>query len=345
MCIRDRTGVEGEAQAASDAVSEAAASPDVPVQTHPDSAEVSPIDDGETPAQAESVVDAGTSSEEPSPTDTASDVADAQAQASAATEAAADSSTQAQTDSGSSVAADDAGAVGVAATSATTADLDDNVASDTADTPGEDAQPEQPPVATGPDDLREINGIADSGADLLHELGIDNFDQLAAMDDDYADRLDTYLEFDGRIARHEWRSQAQKLAQRRAPMDATLPPIPEHKATRDSVDELVTLSGSGVVSNSDDAAWRTVEPDDLKVVKGIGPKLEALLHEIGVRTYEQIAAFPNAYIEQLNEFLSFSGRIQRDNWVDQSAELAKTRPSKTSQLPPIPDERPDNATG
>ena len=84
--------------------------------------------------------------------------------------------------------------------------------------------------------------------------------------------------------------------------------------------------------------------DALQTIKGVGPKLEALLHEIGVRTYEQIAAFPPDYIEELDDFLSFSGRIERDGWTAQAAQLATTRPAKTSALPPIPDEVPDNAT-
>ena len=105
-----------------------------------------------------------------------------------------------------------------------------------------------------------------------------------------------------------------------------------------------SVAGSGVVDNSDSAAWRTVEPDDLKVIKGIGPKLESLLHEIGIRTYEQVTAFPSDYIGQLDDFLSFTGRIERDDWVGQASELAKTRPAKTSALPPIPDDTPDNAT-
>ena len=103
-------------------------------------------------------------------------------------------------------------------------------------------------------------------------------------------------------------------------------------------------AGAGDVDNSDDAPWRTVEPDDLKVIKGIGPKLESLLHEIGIRTYEQVAAFPADYISELDNFLSFTGRIERDDWVSQAAELATTRPTKTAVLPPIPDDTPDNAT-
>ena len=107
---------------------------------------------------------------------------------------------------------------------------------------------------------------------------------------------------------------------------------------------VAATADAGSVDVSENAEWRTVEPDDLKVVKGIGPKLESLLHEIGIRTYEQIAAFPSGYIEQLDDFLSFTGRIERDNWVGQAGELATTRPTKTAALPPIPDDTPENAT-
>ena len=91
-------------------------------------------------------------------------------------------------------------------------------------------------------------------------------------------------------------------------------------------------------------AGASIEPDDLKVIKGIGPKLEALLHELGIVTYEQIAAFPADYIVKLDDYLAFDGRINRDNWVGQAQELAQTRPTKTADLPDLPDEQPENAT-
>ena len=120
--------------------------------------------------------------------------------------------------------------------------------------------------------------------------------------------------------------------------------IPEPEPEVVAEPEPAALAGTGEIDDSDDAPWRTVEADDLKVIKGIGPKLEALLHEIGIRTYEQVAAFPSDYIAQLDDFLSFTGRIERDNWVGQAAELATTRPAKTSALPSIPDDTPENAT-
>ena len=66
------------------------------------------------------------------------------------------------------------------------------------------------------------------------------------------------------------------------------------------------------------------ERDDLKKISGIGPKLEQLLNDNGVKRFEQIAKFDEQDIENLNEQLgSFRGRIERDDWVSQAKELAK----------------------
>jgi len=87
------------------------------------------------------------------------------------------------------------------------------------------------------------------------------------------------------------------------------------------------------------------EPDDLKRIKGVGPKLEALLHEIGISTFEQVASFPPDYVKGLDNFLSFDGRIERDNWIGQAVEFAKERPARSAELPDLPTDSPDNATG
>ena len=64
--------------------------------------------------------------------------------------------------------------------------------------------------------------------------------------------------------------------------------------------------------------------DDLKVIVGIGPFLEKKLHAIGIYTFRQIANFTQEDIEKVNDIIEFfPGRIERDNWVGQAAELAK----------------------
>ena len=65
------------------------------------------------------------------------------------------------------------------------------------------------------------------------------------------------------------------------------------------------------------------EADDLKKITGVGPVLEEKLNGLGIYHYSQIAAFTLQEIAQIDEALAFKGRIERDNWLDQAAELVK----------------------
>jgi len=66
------------------------------------------------------------------------------------------------------------------------------------------------------------------------------------------------------------------------------------------------------------------EPDDLKKIKGIGPKFEGDLNAKGVYYFRQIAAWTKKDIKMVDEIIdSFPGRIERDEWVKQAKELAK----------------------
>jgi predicted flap endonuclease-1-like 5' DNA nuclease len=65
------------------------------------------------------------------------------------------------------------------------------------------------------------------------------------------------------------------------------------------------------------------EADDLRRIKGVGPKLVALLNGLGVTTYAQIAAWTEADIDRIDPQLgAFSGRIRRDSMVEQAKLLA-----------------------
>lgn len=63
--------------------------------------------------------------------------------------------------------------------------------------------------------------------------------------------------------------------------------------------------------------------DDLKLISGVGPKLETLLHDNGVFHFDQIAAWNSEEIAYMDDQLSFKGRIERDEWLKQAAELMK----------------------
>lgn len=64
-------------------------------------------------------------------------------------------------------------------------------------------------------------------------------------------------------------------------------------------------------------------PDDLKQIKGVGPQLEAKLNAIGITSFAQISKWTKKDQANFNEQLSFSGRIERDDWVAQAKVLAK----------------------
>jgi len=68
---------------------------------------------------------------------------------------------------------------------------------------------------------------------------------------------------------------------------------------------------------------RPEKPDDLKMISGVGPKIEATLNGLGVYTFDQVAKWKKAEREWVDTYLKFSGRIERDDWVKQAKALAK----------------------
>lgn len=62
--------------------------------------------------------------------------------------------------------------------------------------------------------------------------------------------------------------------------------------------------------------------DDLTRIKGVGPKLAALLGDLGISSLAQIASWNDDEIDRIDEKLGrFQGRIRRDDWVKQAALL------------------------
>ncbi|WP_068077217.1 hypothetical protein [Novosphingobium lentum] len=66
------------------------------------------------------------------------------------------------------------------------------------------------------------------------------------------------------------------------------------------------------------------EADDLSRIKGVGPKLVALLGQLGITRYDQIAAWSDADVAAIDARLgAFAGRPVRDGWVEQCGYLAR----------------------
>ena len=63
--------------------------------------------------------------------------------------------------------------------------------------------------------------------------------------------------------------------------------------------------------------------DDLRQIKGVGPKLVTVLQSLGVTRFEQIAEWSEADIDRIDAQLgAFQGRIRRDNWIEQAKLLS-----------------------
>ncbi|MFT6073516.1 MAG: putative flap endonuclease-1-like 5' DNA nuclease [Yoonia sp.] len=71
------------------------------------------------------------------------------------------------------------------------------------------------------------------------------------------------------------------------------------------------------------SAPRDGGPDDLKKIKGVGPKLEQTLHGMGLYHFDQIASWGPKEQAWVDENLAgFKGRATRDDWVNQAKTLA-----------------------
>jgi predicted flap endonuclease-1-like 5' DNA nuclease len=76
------------------------------------------------------------------------------------------------------------------------------------------------------------------------------------------------------------------------------------------------LDHASAGEQSDEGQEAGESSDDLKQIRGVGPGLERFLHKRGVFWFRQVATWSQADIDKF-EFLlpNFSGRIQRENWV------------------------------
>jgi NADH-quinone oxidoreductase subunit E len=97
-----------------------------------------------------------------------------------------------------------------------------------------------------------------------------------------------------------------------APVKATPKPAPAKAAA----------SGGGKKPRTMKAP-RKSGADDLKLIKGVGPKMETMLNGLGFWHWDQVAKWGRAEVAWVDDNLEgFKGRVSRDNWVKQAKKLA-----------------------
>jgi len=143
-----------------------------------------------------------------------------------------------------------------------------------------------------PDDLKKILGIGSVLEEKLNDAGVYHYSQIAEFSATDIENVNTHLNFPGRIERDEWIPQAQDLMK----------------------------GGEGRKLKYLDGP--DGEKDDLKLISGVGPVLENKLNELGIYHFRQIAKFEAKDIDLVNDAMAFPGRIERDEWIAQAANLA-----------------------
>lgn len=138
-----------------------------------------------------------------------------------------------------------------------------------------------PPLETAPptaDDLTRIEGIGPFLEKQLNDIGIYTYEQISRWDgSDIYNVTNQIRYFPGRIEREDWVGQAVRLMQ---------PPANER-----------------AIESYDQPNVNPIYPanqSDLTIIEGIGPRIEVLLREIGINTWDDLA---EANLQQINELL------------------------------------------
>ena len=128
---------------------------------------------------------------------------------------------------------------------------------------------------------------------------------------------------------------AGKADQAESPVQAPPPPPPARAAQRDGregnrlQDEVAAATADVAGEILGVEAHPLVPdphgpPDNLQMLKGVGPRLAALLAQDGITRFDQLAGLGKTEIALLDARLgAFAGRIERDRLVEQACYLAR----------------------
>ena len=138
------------------------------------------------------------------------------------------------------------------------------------------------------DDLTKIEGVGAGLQKKLNEIGIYTYAEIASWDAERAAQISRDIWIPGRVGKDDWVGQAKKLLQ---------------------------------IKTKDPQAFETVveKEQDLKVIEGVGPKIEKLLKDAGINSWHELA---QTELERLQGILTDAGERYRihdpTTWPDQA---------------------------
>ncbi len=192
--------------------------------------------------------------------------------------------------------------------------------------------PELAPVAG--DDLTRIRAIDAELAAKLNELGVSQYADIAGWTSDDVRTASELLGFSGRIENENWIEQAQILARGGATSYATglasairteapytAPPPPERGpevAARAAFAEPRPAAAPPAAVPA-----KVSDRDNLQRIGGISAEIEDVLNAHEIARYSQIAGWSAEDVQRVEGLFGFSGRVSRENWIEQAQILAK----------------------
>ena len=189
----------------------------------------------------------------------------------------------------------------------------------------------QPAGLSGPrggraDDLKKIRGVGPKLEGMMNGMGYYHYDQVANWSDEEVAWVDGNIEgFPGRVTRDNWVPQAKMLASG----EKIDPAVLDRIKSGEDVD-LTDYDGDGIIEGKNEGTRpaaldgpRGGKADNLKEIKGVGPKMEKLCNSLGFYHFDQIAAWTPDEVAWVDANLEgFKGRVTRDTWVAQAKILA-----------------------
>jgi predicted flap endonuclease-1-like 5' DNA nuclease len=221
----------------------------------------------------------------------------------------------------------------------------------------------QEPTAPAGDDLTRIRAIDAEWAAKLNDLGFSRYADIAAWTSDDVRTVSDLLGLSGRIERENWIEQAQILARGGATSYAT---GLASAALRAAAPPQLPERGPEVSTRAAFAEPRRAVPppapaampvpasvssrDTLQRIGGISAEIEDVLGAHDITRYSQIAGWSADDVARVESLLGFSGRISRENWIEQAQILARGGATAYSRTfderggPPVPAASPAVAT-
>lgn len=146
------------------------------------------------------------------------------------------------------------------------------------------------------DDLTKIEGVGDFLAAKLHAAGVFSFEEIAAWTPERINQITEEIGYlPGRIEKDKWVAQAAALIQG----DVSTPK------------QVVTPVPTPTVAKTSSKKTKAKATSDLKIIEGIGPKIEEVLKAAGIEDWAGLAATEPGRLKEILE--EAGGRFRMHN--------------------------------